>query len=388
MRLILHIGTEKTATTTLQHFLYHNRAALAERGIVLSDICGSPNNRRLAAFCQPPDRSDDFFRARGLTTAKQREAFFAGFPEALQGEVSGPADAHTMILSSEHLHSRLLTRDSLQKLHDLLTPLFSEIIVLCYFREQSAVAKSLYSTAIKAGKSESFETFLQGCTPASHRYNYVKSFSLWADVFGADALRARLFDKAAFVGGDICADFLAQVGGLEMADFDPVASNQNESLGAQGLMLGQINNRLNPRFLEDGAANPVRRVLAEAIEGSALAQSGALPFDSAPEVHARFETSNRDFAQKFLGRDDNPFPVPRPKAAQTRAIEPNELQAFWETALDGLKDIAALTPSHAAALRALARRIDKGETLGKPDVKMLRTLARVIHPKPEKTDKP
>ncbi|MGB3313379.1 MAG: hypothetical protein WBB85_03115, partial [Albidovulum sp.] len=211
MRLILHIGTEKTATTTLQHFLYDNRAALAARGVGLSDVAGSPNNRRLAAYCQPDGRIDNFFRGRKIATPEDKAAFFAGFAEDLSAELAGLGTG-TVILTSEHFHSRLIDRDSVQKLHDLLAPLFSEIRVLCWFREQAAVARSLYSTAIKGGKTVGFDEFLDGCTPDSHRYNYHDSFRLWADVFGADALVARLFDRAAFVGGDIVTDFLDAAG--------------------------------------------------------------------------------------------------------------------------------------------------------------------------------
>lgn len=383
MRLVLHIGTEKTATTTLQHFLYHNRAALAARGVDLSDACGSPNNRRLAAYCQPKARFDNFFQTRGIRTIAEKEAFFAAFETDFKAEVAG-LQGDTLILTSEHLHSRLVDRASVEKLHDLLAPLFSEIRVICYFREQAAVAKSLYSTAIKGGKSEDFAGFLEGCIPENHRYNYHSSFSLWADLFGKEALVARLFDKTAFKGGDICADFLDQACGFEMDGFEPVGANQNESLGAHGLMLGRITNRTHPRYLPDGSVNPLRKALAQTLEATDLAGQGVLGFEAAEEVHARFDESNRAFARAFLGREDNPFAAPRARAGGDLSIAPQDLERFWQQMMEGLCDLPLVASSHAGPLRALARRIEAGETLGPKEARMLKSLARAIRGKPDK----
>lgn len=377
MRLVLHIGTEKTATTTLQHFLYHNRAALAARGVALSDACGSPNNRRLAAYCQPETRFDNFFQTRGIRSLAEKQAFYAEFETAFKAEVAD-LQGDALILTSEHLHSRLIDRDCVQKLHDLVAPLFSEIRVICYFREQAAVAKSLYSTAIKGGKSESFASFLDGCTPDNHRYNYHSSFSIWADVFGADALVARVFDKGEFVGGDICADFLDQACGFDMDGFEPVSANQNESLGAHGLMLGRITNRTHPRYLPDGGVNPLRKVLAETLETTDLAGQGVLGFADAGEIHDRFKESNRAFAQAFLGRDTSPFAAPRAPVAGDLSITAQDLETFWQQMLDGLHTLPQLPANAAATLRSLARRIEAGEPLGRPEAKTLKSLARAI----------
>ena len=40
-RCIIHIGTEKTGTSSIQHFLSMNRAALAEQGVLYTDFTGS-----------------------------------------------------------------------------------------------------------------------------------------------------------------------------------------------------------------------------------------------------------------------------------------------------------------------------------------------------------
>jgi hypothetical protein len=43
MDLYLHIGTEKTGTTSIQHFLYENIEKLKEKKIYLSQSINFPN---------------------------------------------------------------------------------------------------------------------------------------------------------------------------------------------------------------------------------------------------------------------------------------------------------------------------------------------------------
>lgn len=83
MQIILHIGTEKTATTTLQRFLYQNRKTLLEAGYGLSDVLDRPNNRALPA----PDPPGGLFSQLGITTLEEREAYFKGFEGRFAREV-------------------------------------------------------------------------------------------------------------------------------------------------------------------------------------------------------------------------------------------------------------------------------------------------------------
>ena len=385
MRLILHIGTEKTATTTIQHFLYQSRAALAEKGIVLSDVLGSPNNRKLPAYYQSDIRLDEFFRKRQIRTIQQKEAFFDGFEDEFRGEVAALAKtADCMVITSEHLRSALQDPGDIQKLHGLLAPLFSEIRVVCYFREQSAMVKSLYSTGIKSGVTKTFDEVLLECTPQEHRYNYHASFSKWAAVFGMDNMQARLFQKDQLFQGDICADFLQIVDPqLTVGDFDPLLGNMNESLGYRGIELGRINNVVNAKYHADGAHSLARRRVLGAIMKTGMAQQGGLDVSAAPEIHAAFDASNRAFAKAFLGRPDNPFPAPPPFSTPGDAVDSvpvAEFMGFWQEFLTVMRNASALTDSHAEALRSLAARIESGDTLSAKDAKVLMVVAHRIRP--------
>lgn len=380
MRLILHIGTQKTATTTIQHYLYHNRGELAKNGIVLSDALGKPNNRKLPAYCLQDFRKDEFFKTRGIRTDAQRAAFFEGFEEELHAEVARLADtAECMVITSEHLCSRLGDQAELEKLHALLAPLFSEILVVCYFREQTAMAKSLYSTGIKSGVTTEFKEVVRKLSPTHRHYNYHQSFLKWADVFGKEQLQARLFQRGQFHKGDICADFLRVVDqGLDSDDFEHLETNQNESMGARGLELGRINNRVNPKFLKGGQVNVLRRRVMDGILKTGLSQQGALDFNEAAAIHASFDACNRAFAAEFLDRADNPFPAPRGGSeddTEGKVVTQEDFATFWEEFLIAIRNIPILAPAHGRTLRDMASRIRAGETLSAKDADLLDQIA-------------
>lgn len=379
MRLVLHIGTEKTATTTLQHFLYHNRSKLAARGVGLSDVCGKPNNRLLAGYCQPHGQFDNFFRALGLRSPEEKQAVFADFPERFGAEVAGMT-GDVMVLTSEHCHSRLTTPETLAALQDLVTPHFSEVRIICYFREQAAVAKSLYSTAIKGGKGKAFEDFLGNCTPKNLRYNYAASADLWAEAFGREAFHPRLFLKDALADGDIVTDFL-QAAGIDPTGLDRDIPNQNESLGAYGMMLGRVVNEVHPRYLPNGASNPVWQICTNGVLKSALGQEGRLSFPEAATLYERFDESNRDFAARYLGRSDNPFPTAKGALEVLDPVPAERLETFWTGVMEELAAAPVLAPKFALQLRKVARMIETGETPGPADVRALRQVANLIKPK-------
>jgi hypothetical protein len=380
MRLILHIGTQKTATTTIQQYLYHNRAVLAKNGIVLSDVLGKPNNRKLSAYCLENFQGDEFFKGRGIGTVAQKEAFFEGFEEEFRAEVTRLADtADCMVITSEHLWSRLGNRADLEKLHAFLAPLFSEIRVVCYFREQTAMAKSLYSTGIKSGITKEFKEAVRKLSPTRRVYNYHQSFLKWADVFGKDHLQARLFQREQFHKGDICADFLQIVDErLNSDDFAQLETNKNESMGYRGLELGRINNQVNPEFLKGGQVNPIRRHIINGILKTRFSQQGALDFRAAAEIHARFDECNRAFAAEFLGQSDNPFPPLRGGAAdgtEGGPITQEDFTTFWEEFLTAIRNIPVLAPAHRRPLRDMASRIKAGKTLSSKDAALLERIA-------------
>ena len=379
MRVVLHIGTEKTATTTLQNFVYANRDALKRHGVALSDCLDQTNNRKLAAYCMPASNFDDYFKDRRITTVAQKQAYFQGFREAFVEEARQAATwAHTLFITSEHFHSRVRDEASIARLKAVLDDITSDVVVLCWFREQSAVLLSLYSTAMKSGNVAELDAFVQRCTPSNDYFNYLELFSRWQGAFGASRVRAFLFGTEHFVDGDIRRSLLQQLlPDADSSEFDFSAPPANRSLGAVGLELARATNRAFPRYNADGSLNARRTALVQLIAHSEIGQAGVASLREATEIHARFERSNLMFARRYLKKDCNPFPAPDPARQEdqrvTLTIE--ALADFYRAVLEKTHGSAAsIDKTDADALQAFADRLRRGEPTSAGDAALLERL--------------
>ena len=371
MKLILHIGTEKTATTTLQYFLYHNRKALLEQRIALLDKLDQPCNRKMAAYCLPDEVFDDYFTDKNINSVSGKRKLFEPFLEDLRTEISkAQKKADIVIITCEHFHSRLKDTASIQKLHDLIKPYFDAIEICCYFREQSSLALSAYSTAIVAGETNDFEVFLMDATPENHYYNYDSLFTKWAEVFGRQTLRPMLYGSQHFHEGDIRRDFLRVA--KENIDFDQLDFNvadRNRRLGLVGLKLAQINNILNPRYLQDGSQNKLRRAIFSAIQNSSASSLGEHLFPHASDIYCAFEESNTSFASKFLGFKGNPFSAPEASAEKKLSKIQLDLEQIQDVMAQQENDDHSLSYPDSENFRKEANKAlrlndgDKAETL-------------------------
>lgn len=255
---------------------------------------------------------------------------------------------------------------------------------ICYFREQSAVAKSLYSTSIKVGDYQNFEDFLLKVSPNSHYYNYFTLLTKWSDIFGKECLITRLFQKETWVEGDIRKDFISTVDDkININDFDYSLPDTNKSLGLIGMELGKINNRINPMYDENGSRNRIREKISAVIESSALSQIGSLYFPNAALMYDSFSESNIAFAREFLGKELNPFSKPKNHSTES-ADYPAEfyhsLLGFFENLLKAFNEIPRIDDKYATTLRDIAIKISNQEELNIIDARDLMEIASIIRP--------
>lgn len=212
MKLSLHIGTEKTGTKTIQLFLDSNESALSSCGICTSRALGINKN----SFILP-------YKAGSLDDAKSlkhwpgsKKQFLKYLDNAwssflVELESSKRLNCHHWIISSELLHSRLVHNTQLLTLKNLLTSLFTEVVIVLYLRKPIDAAVSLWNTALLEGADmphlPSPET-----KAWNHLCNHKASIQLWRSVFNDCDFKIRLFDDAHFHGGGLITDFCAQIG--------------------------------------------------------------------------------------------------------------------------------------------------------------------------------
>lgn len=256
--LILHIGTEKTGTTSIQEFLGINRAALAEQGLHVPEFLGARTHRWAAYMAENVDRIDHFSKELGLAESVEKRQ---GRKQEIRAQLEEEVARHPgcrWLISSEHLQSRLTTREEVERLADILKPLFSDIRILVYLRHPLATAISYWSMRVKGGAP--LPALGEPGSFGHHICDHRGILERWLAAFPSSPFCVRLFERQSFEAGDLIRDFCAAAG----IDWQPelrMPPRLNETLSYQAIrLLARINEQV-PRWL-NGQINPNRAALA------------------------------------------------------------------------------------------------------------------------------
>lgn len=265
MRLTLHVGLPKTATTFVQHTLSAGKARLAEAGVVYP--AGSVLHHDVPKLAE--------LVAAGRVKYRPRlDALLSSFA----GEVAAAGRDH-LLISSEYLIETpapaLAVLDEALRQH---FPGLNEVRVLCYVREPIAFSTSFCQQVVKSGHRR-LEDFYASPWPLNLR----KCLSRHVERFGREAVEVRKFHPDSLKNGDILDDMLDALGvaGLGLAR-DRGALNT--ALSVQGLQIADALAELRPvsdrlrrhrreyrRALESIRGD--RFVLPEAVQDLVVAQS-------------------------------------------------------------------------------------------------------------------
>ncbi len=284
-RIWLHIGAEKTGTTTLQKWLQANRAVLGNEDILFPKTPGAFNHIGLTAYALDDSKGMEEMRVTaGANKFASLDEFRANVRTGLRQEIES-SSASEMVLSNEHCSSRLRSLEEIERLRDLLYEFCDRVNVLLYIREPVSFYNSWYSTVIASGGSQPFPTDL---TPGFLRAaDWQRMVQNWSAVFGSGAVQVHRFERSVLKSGDILEDFADKIG----LPFEKMQSGdiQNESMGIKPLMfLRELNEDL-PRIL-DGKFNSERGNIVEVLRGFA----GGGKFSMPPEIAARITEHYKD----------------------------------------------------------------------------------------------
>lgn len=361
-RLFLHIGTEKTASTSIQKFVYLNRETLSEMGVTLCDSMGIPNNQKLVAFFQ--NHIDDYLMDLGVFDAQAKTEFFRGFLENLRDEiVAGTPEGGSVFITSELFHSRLRDQECIDSLREFLSSIFDEITVICYLREQASLATSFYTTRIKAGAFDTIDGFVNGITVDNHYFNYWIFLSKWSQAFGTSNIVVHIFEKEKLLNRNIFDDLLA----IFDPDIDPrrfrgLQQRANKSLGPVGAAIGCKINTIYPRYHKDGTSNLIRWELMRWLSNSRLGVAGSIRNPRTQELYTMFLASNAEVAETYLKSDALLFAVPSEttfeKAVFASDSEMSDAMAeFFEYLFRNILQDRVLSREHGIVLRTAVDRL-------------------------------
>ena len=301
MRCILHIGTEKTGSTTLQQTLRENRPLLNENGIFYSVAAGHQFSRELAECFIPFDQDSDFTRKRGLSDPNSHSRWCAEKLDEVRGEIDTVrTQFNSYVLSCEHFSSRLLTQEAVAALGGFLSTQFAEIRVVCYLRRQDLMAVSRFNENLKAGFTTTDLATVNPLAPLPRLFDYASLIERWSNTFGRDAIQIRIVEPERLVNANVVDDFVRNA--LDDTLVLPVKSPANTSLSAVAqLALKLFNMTVGPEHRTAMAAT--RRELTRFLIARSSGPAYLPDRDDATSFYHHFKPGNDSIAQRYLNQD-------------------------------------------------------------------------------------
>lgn len=300
---ILHIGLEKTGTTSIQDFLFRNRLALLDRGITVPLLPTSSHHHEICLMGQSDQ--PHFLTLRSITGTiepselQRRRRLVA---EAVAAAVAS-SDGRTFVFSSELLHSNLIDSAETDRLQQFLARYFDEVKVVVYLRRQDRLAVSLFSSRIGGGELIASDRplakaiFDYNMVELPYYFKYNEVLKRYAASFGRNNMIIRLFERQRLASGDAVRDFCAACSiPAEGLDF---TAPSNESLTPAVLMMLMALNAWVPLEV-DGTPNPLRVRLMFALERHFSGGGKLLGREEAKEIVSICQYSNQDLAA-FMG---------------------------------------------------------------------------------------
>lgn len=295
----IHIGLEKTGTTSLQVFLQKNRVVLRSNNF---DYMGDEDDLYVHGIGHFPIVASFYDKCPNIVPPNKH----LRASEVLDAlSIDSKASNYDIILSCEHFSSRLHKRENLQAIRESLSD--RQIKIVCYLRPQEEHVVSAYSTLVKGGETKPFS--ITEVNPHNRLFNYYQILEDWSSVFGRENVILREYNRASMVGGDICLDFL-NILNIASPEF-MLIEDQNISLGTHQIeMLRSINKHLTSfpwgvwdvdvdKFEE---SQEIRRLLAPLLPHGEHIQT-LLSHDQRRLVRDQFEQDNLKICDAYNGAD-------------------------------------------------------------------------------------
>lgn len=266
--LYLHIGTEKTGTTSIQSYLRKNPKFLDNARVNYPKSIYNNNDiahfNLAASILKNNNKSYSFVPDYKLDTLEELNFLRSQVPEGFD-----------CIISAEHFSSRFGLKE-INEFRELLDDVFFgfDIKVLVCLRRQDELFESSYSTIIKSGGTLSIIEAYNKAMAMDYYFDYKKMIDNWVVVFGEECISISTFCEAKQSG--IVSTFLNAVG-LSVS----VNENDyrfNESLSSSACVFGSRINTMKGaesrrilNFLSDLTKDDNFKLISQ-VQRSALVQ--------------------------------------------------------------------------------------------------------------------
>jgi len=307
MKAIIHIGSPKTGSSTIQQYLDRNRQPLKMQSIFIPSYSGA-GHVQLAAmaviFGAKISKQSSFVDCieKDLPLlVKENKALSPEDQDRLWKKCRHEIETNCgqgdlVIFSTERLFQ--FHAKEVERVKNLLDSLFDDVSIVLYLRRQPEYLISSLFNSIWQGKS---------CTwPPSALPEYDKAIKRWS-IFGKDKIKIRIFDKQKFHDNDLLSDF-AITCGFSMAGLERV-ENMNESrLGSAETEFLRLFNSHVPKMLDLWTRNPDResvRPVLLSLQSKTDVKPKAFHVnrEEARQILEQCREGNDWIAREYLGRE-------------------------------------------------------------------------------------
>jgi len=229
----LHVGLQKTGTTSIQTFLTQNQQVLAKHGFVYPD----PGKVRIGL-----DGISHGHLSMSLT-GYWRDVGYQLSREEAWGELRDlyfETDGH-LLISHESLSTPQII-PHLPFIKEMLGDLNVKVVI--YLRRQDVFVQSVYKERLKSDETRKFQqAFELGDYP--DLLDFYSILDHWRQCVGENNLIVRVYEKGQLHRNDVLQDFLKIIGAGKIRGLKKLPENENRTMNWNVLEISRVFNSMD-----------------------------------------------------------------------------------------------------------------------------------------------
>jgi|GEM_PF-3309974 len=327
MKAVIHIGTCKTGTSTIQEFLYKNQKRLKKQNLFIPSGLIPPffngGHLKLGVTTYIPAAWEswplfaylghfhftnivrkDFPSLEKTVTPQDQNKLWNKYRHEIVTNCSGD-HLDLVVFSTESLS--LFLENEVERFKELMNSLFDDVTIVLYLRRQPEFLVSFYYTYVMGGAMpwRIFDYLNQPDDRSVLAYDQI--VKRWS-IFGKDKIKIRLFDKQVFHKNDLLSDFAATAG-FDLTGLERVENRNETSLDSAEIEFLRLYNSHMPRLLDPWTINPDRFPLLDLIwshsrkDDKKNKKAWYLNREEARRILEQYREGNVWIAREYLGRE-------------------------------------------------------------------------------------
>jgi capsular polysaccharide export protein len=311
--LVLHIGSTKTGSSAIQHFMWDNRRAIESLGILYPEVgIAGVAHHILGAAVHP-----SAWRMHGAEFAKRdRPQYFNELVEGI-GKAGEASSASRLLVSTEYLWGQF-NETVFASMESLFRSFHVRLI--CYIRRQDGWLESTYAQSIKSGETRTFREWLLRYLDQGLGFcHYDRILRQWERYLPPDRIHVRLYEPDDNFTDSI-TDFLEFLGIRGQASLKVPSGDSNPSPTP---IETEVIRLVNLSDLSPEQKQKLRHTLLRSSEKKHRYDSfHYLSADETIQLLKRYETGNAAVAKKYLKIESgSPFKRPLPNPGEWQSWE-------------------------------------------------------------------